>query len=325
MNNPFKSDDQPINRLAPEMRSEGDALNLVRKRHRSISMGGIGKFQLTMPVKIGAIALIFAGIVLGVWTMQSAKTPVSDEDLPVIAADFEAEDFKVAPTGEDDTRTPHSDKEFYGELDSKQVASKKEGFRSEPETPVAQVSQEALSVESAVNDAEVPKVEDKGTAAVPVDVVESATATKETYKAPAPTVSTKPKKTLEMAISETQGTIRKTAETLVQEQKPAKPVQKNSAKPVKLVSVTPIASKTYWVQVGSLPTKTAAQKEWVRLQKKAPAVLKGQGYRAVRVDLGKPKGVRYRVHVGPFSRSQAVQKCQALKGSNKVSCLVVKG
>ena len=320
-------------RTNPEMHSDRDALNMVRKRRSGggSSGGSSGKFHLTMPLKIGAVALIFAGVVLSVWMMKSTQTPLNDDDLPVLSADIDMDDFKVAPSEEDEVRVPHSDKEFYSELDS--AGSKtKDAFRKAPERPSEQVSQEALFAKGSSAATEEASTETtKEASGVPVKVIENANnAAKKAYKAPAPTVSTsKPQKTLEMAIQETQKEMKKEAHHLSQDKMLSKKVSSAKQTGSRKASVTPGAkvgtSKGYWVQVASLPTQKAAQTEALRLQAKSAKELKTQKYRTVRVDLGKPTGIRYRVHFGPFPKKQAVQKCQNLKGNEKISCLVVKG
>ena len=378
--NPYESNYKNSDRTNPEISVERDAVNSVRNASASgVSKGGLaGKFNLSMPVKISAIALIFAGIVLSVWTMKSSRSFMDDDDLPTIANDFGADTFKVAPGEEDAIQVPHSDKEFYSELEPAKLTLNKEEFRATPEAPSEQVSQEALFVEasnvpetavSAEESVEKPTVEASAAPAkkevhsiVPIEeikgpditVVEAANDASKTYKAPAPTVSNAPRKTLEMAIHETQRDIHKKAAALVRDRSLSKDqlggdkvaVRKgmsdqraSSAAMINVSTSTPSKAKTdslavatttsvagdrvYWVQIASLPTQASAQKEWVRLQGKAPKTLKGQDYKTVRVDLGKPKGIRYRVHVGPFSKTQAVQRCQNLKSSN-IGCLVVK-
>ena len=148
-----------------------------------------------------------------------------------------------------------------------------------------------------------------------------------------------------MAIQETQVEMKKNAQSLAQDASLSKHdvkkvISKKAPSKAKLTiaskkSVPTVAKKKtasavvsgsgYWVQVASLPTQASAHKEAKRLQGKSAKELKVQKYRTVRVDLGKPKGVRYRVHFGPLSKSQAVQKCKNLKGNEKISCLVVKG
>lgn len=335
-------------RTNPEISAERDALNFVRdvRPARSSKRGLMGRFNLSMPVKISAIALIFAGVVLSVWTMKSSRSFIDDDDLPMIANDFGADSFKVAPGEDDSIQAPHSDKEFYSELEPTPSTAPNEEFRATPEMPSNQISQAALAKEEGESDVSQPsKIETKGASSQETDrptvnVVETANKTPETYKAPAPTVSSQPRKTLQMAINETQQDIHKTAKNLAHDRDLSKtqgsalatlPVTPKEApkaavttSPLKIVETpTPNAQKIYWVQIASLPTQAAAQKEWSRLQGKASAILKGQNHRSVRVDLGKPKGIRYRVHVGPFTKAQAIQKCQNLKNS-QMGCLVIK-
>jgi hypothetical protein len=386
--NPYQSNYTNSDRTNPEINIEREALDSVRNvRATGPSKGGIAsKFNLSMPVKISAIALVFAGIVLSVWTMKSSRSFMDDDDLPTIANDFGASAFKVEPGEEDAIQVPHSDKEFYSELEPAKPTQNKEELRAAPEAPSEQVSQEALFVEASKvpemailpegrEENEEPQASDISSRVVEsssnsksvvdvktvekkveeVTVVEAANDTPETYKAPAPTVSlNKPRKTLEMAIDETQRKIHRTASALAHDRSlskdqsaggkvvvkkdvvtqvtsPKMTVAVSTPTPKKTQAVSSVIATTtassgaraYWVQIASLPTQAAAQKEWVRLQGKAPKTLKGQNYNTVRVDLGKPKGIRYRVHVGPFSKAQAVQKCQNLKGAN-LGCLVIK-
>ncbi len=356
--NPYQSNYTKPERTNPEISFERDALDSVRKlRAMGLSKGGVvGKFNLSMPVKISAVALIFAGVVLSVWTMKSSRS-FMDDDLPTIVNDFGADPFKVAPGEEDAVQVPHSDKEFYSELEPAQSTYGKEEFRAIPEAPSEQVSQEALFVEAGkVPETEITyeesaekkrdKVSDISSDARPVavsaqeakgadiTVVEAVNDVSETYKAPASTVGNKSRKTLEMTLGETQQPVGKADVTKADVQQKAPQVvvkttmptsSKAKSDPSKAMLSTTVsgAEKVYWVQIASLPTQAAAQKEWTRLQGKAPQTLKGQSYKTVRVDLGKPKGIRYRVHVGPFSKAQAVQKCRTLKGSN-LDCLVIK-
>ena len=380
--NPYQSQYTNPDRTNPEINVEREALDSVRNsRMKSASKGGFaGKFHLSMPVKITVIALIFAGVVLSIWTMKSPRSFMDDDDLPTIANDFGADAFKAAPREEDAIQVPHSDKEFYSELEPEKPIQNKEALREIPEAPSEQMSQEALFVEAnKISEAEAvseEKAENKELQAskvsstaeessaqpiveakkVDVAVVEAANDAPATYKAPAPTVDiNKPRKTLDMAIGETQQAIRRTTQSLMHDRSLSKSklaqattaVEKDISAPQtapkavavsKTVSVkasaaasqaigvttaSATATGAYWVQIASLPTQAAAQKEWTRLQRKAPQALKGQNYKTVRVDLGKPMGIRYRVHVGPFSKTQAVQKCQGLKGSN-LGCVVVK-
>ena len=61
------------------------------------------------------------------------------------------------------------------------------------------------------------------------------------------------------------------------------------------------------IQVASVSTKSAAEAEYKRIVRKNK-MLRGVGKKIVRVDLGKPKGIVYRVQVGPFKDKPEAQK-----------------
>ena len=78
------------------------------------------------------------------------------------------------------------------------------------------------------------------------------------------------------------------------------------------------------VQLGAVRSSEEAQREWGRLQKKAPDVLGGLTLHVQRADLGPGKGVFYRIQAGPFAdRSSAESTCGKLKTA-QMSCLAVK-
>jgi cell division septation protein DedD len=66
------------------------------------------------------------------------------------------------------------------------------------------------------------------------------------------------------------------------------------------------ALKGFKVQVASLETREHAVQEWQRLKTK-PAFRSISG-EIIRVDLGRERGIRHRVYVGPFSSKQAAQR-----------------
>ncbi|MDR2794604.1 MAG: SPOR domain-containing protein [Holosporaceae bacterium] len=67
------------------------------------------------------------------------------------------------------------------------------------------------------------------------------------------------------------------------------------------------ASNGIMVQIASLPSKIAAETEYKRLLPKNK-VLRGLRKNVVRVDLGRNKGLRYRVLVGPFKNQAQANK-----------------
>jgi cell division protein FtsN len=87
-----------------------------------------------------------------------------------------------------------------------------------------------------------------------------------------------------------------------------------------------IASKptgTFMVQVGTVPTKAAAEAEYNRVIRKNKA-LKNFGKKIFKVDLGKKKGVKYRIQIGPFSTKEEANKVVATMKKNRFSAYVTR-
>ena len=83
-------------------------------------------------------------------------------------------------------------------------------------------------------------------------------------------------------------------------------------------------SKVYQVQLAASRSSERARTEWDRLRKKNFDLVGDLELRVVRVDLGKEKGVFFRLRVGPLSNvSEARQLCSALK-KRRIGCLVVR-
>lgn len=61
------------------------------------------------------------------------------------------------------------------------------------------------------------------------------------------------------------------------------------------------------VQIGSVPTKSGAESEYRRLANKN-RFIKNYGRRIYKVDLGRSKGSRYRIQLGPFRSNAEAQK-----------------
>ena len=112
--------------------------------------------------------------------------------------------------------------------------------------------------------------------------------------------------------------------------KPAVIQTKSSAKtqavPTKSQNKTVTIHKgAYWVQVASMSTQDTAVKESKRIESRSKNLLSAKNRRTLRVDLGKPKGIKHRVQYGPFSKPSAVDTCKTLKGEYGISCFVTRG
>jgi hypothetical protein len=81
--------------------------------------------------------------------------------------------------------------------------------------------------------------------------------------------------------------------------------------------------KSIMIQVASLPTKPAAEAEYKRLQRKS-RILKRVGRKIVKIDLGKSKGVKYRLQIGPFKNRSEAQKVVSDMRENGISAYIAK-
>lgn len=92
------------------------------------------------------------------------------------------------------------------------------------------------------------------------------------------------------------------------------PVTTSLANPQNHVKETSVLHKgDYIIQVASLRHESGAQEEWNKIKEKAGAILKGYDSMIQKIDLGRERGIFYRVLLGPFSQTNAKELCQDLK------------
>ena len=85
----------------------------------------------------------------------------------------------------------------------------------------------------------------------------------------------------------------------------------------------PAVERKYRLQLAALRSRADARKAWNRLRSQNRKLLGERGLEIERKDLGPPKGVYYRLLVGPaMDRETARRLCTAL-AKRKVGCLVV--
>ena len=84
--------------------------------------------------------------------------------------------------------------------------------------------------------------------------------------------------------------------------------------------------KVYWVQLASLKTQEATEREWKRLSSlsRLKPLLGGLKPQYGKVDMGKKEGLQFRLRVGPFTQETAKKLAHQLKGQ-KVESIVKKG
>ncbi|MEM7618443.1 MAG: SPOR domain-containing protein [Pseudomonadota bacterium] len=83
-----------------------------------------------------------------------------------------------------------------------------------------------------------------------------------------------------------------------------------------------VASGDYFVQLASVQSKEAAEKEWDNFVKKYRPLLNGVSHRVETADLG-AKGVYHRIQAGPIAKASADNICSGIKTKGG-SCLVKK-
>ena len=102
---------------------------------------------------------------------------------------------------------------------------------------------------------------------------------------------------------------------------PPKPAQK-TAKPA-APPAAQSAERKYRLQLAALRSRAAADKAWKRLRSRHRKLLSGREVVIVRKDLGPPKGVYYRLLVGPATDRETAQHLCAKLAKRDVGCLVV--
>lgn len=103
---------------------------------------------------------------------------------------------------------------------------------------------------------------------------------------------------------------------------PVAPAPSQAVKPASVPAVSS-ASGTHYVQMVSVPSKSAAEAEWSKIQKNFSSILSGSSHRIQEANLGE-KGTFYRVQVGPYSEAAAKSLCEQVKAQKPGGCLVVR-
>lgn len=240
----------------------------------------------------GASAIVAFAVICYVLCFNSK--PVDLEDLPVIHA--ENTPFKIKPKVNEQVK--HQDKTVYDNIsgDSRKVTEKivkpSEEVVSVPETDVEDVlSEEEKNNIIQAFDELAPKMEPER---------------KKEVK-PVKEKKRDPIRSEELTIVEEKPKLQPPLKRVKQEKKALiaakkKKRLKDMLKDVvaeEIQSLPSYEGPSVMVQIASVPTKAAAEAEYKRILYRNN-FLKKAGKRIYKVNLGKDKGVRYRVQVGPF-------------------------
>lgn len=249
---------------------------------------------------LGAVASVI-GFLSIAYVMYQSSRPINLEDLPVIKADTEP--IKEKP--QDSTQVIHQDKIVYDNISGDIRKDEVEKIIPAPEEVISIPEAE---VEGTLSDEEKQNI---------IQAFDELAPEKE-YKI---NYIKDPVRTPQKL--KTQGII-KSGDLLIVEEKT--PQVKRTDIKKRRARLTDFASKLatdsfskhsdgIMVQVASLPSRAAADKEYNRLTYKN-RFLKKYRKKIIKVDLGREKGIKYRLQVGPFkNRSIAQNAISTLKNN----------
>ena len=245
---------------------------------------------------IGGVAAAVACLVTG-YVLYFNSKPINLDDLPVIHA--ETTPIKEKPKSNEQVK--HQDKTVYDNIsgDQRKVVEK---VVSQPEEVV---SVPAVDVEETLTD------EEKNSIIQAFDELAPEKEYKINYVSKGKKQSIK-SGDLTIVEEETRPPLNVVKEEKKEE---AKAHKKQRMKDVidNVAAVPSYDNSSIMVQIASVSTKASAEAEYNRIVRKNQ-FLKVRGKRIFKVDLGKGKGIKYRVQVGPFnSKSEAKKVISALK------------
>ncbi len=250
----------------------------------------------------------FAGLVK--YAYDRGRQAGGGDRPPIVRADPSPHKIKPAQPGGMDV--PNRDKQVYGRLDPDRAKPRTERLLPPPETPKPPRPAEAAP--AAPVSAESKPVASTSAAPAPAAA------------APAPAVSA-PVASTPTAATPTAATPAATTPTAPPQPPPAPPARKPRAAPADAPPAAAAASARpggYRVQLASVRDRAAAIRTWTRLRKTHADLLGRLNPRIQRRDLGKQKGVFFRVQAGPLADAAAARRvCGALKRRG-AGCVVVR-
>ena len=109
--------------------------------------------------------------------------------------------------------------------------------------------------------------------------------------------------------------------------KPAAPKLAAAPKPAAVAAANPVLiprSRSFLGQLAAARSQQGARDEWTRLRSKKLDLLGNLGLSVTKADLGKARGIFYRLRAGPLTdESSARALCRKL-AERKIGCLIIK-
>ncbi|MGE0714757.1 MAG: SPOR domain-containing protein [Alphaproteobacteria bacterium] len=301
---------------------------------RAIGRGYGVEERRSRPWLIGVVALAVIGAFCGiVWYAYSQGMSQGSRggSVPVLRAD--PTPVRERPSEPGGMKVPHQDKLVYDQVGrTPALAPSVERMLPPPEAPIARpVAPPPASAPVAVTPvapAVPPSAAAAAVPAVPARPTNGGGAT--VAVPPAPPVAAAPAPALKPPAPASAAPAPAAPPQVATGAPPTNlrvPQQQASVPAAPAAQPTPPAASggnAYRIQLGAVRGTEAAQQEWEKLKASHGAVLGKLASQIVRVDLGEPRGVFYRIQAGSFPDADAARRtCTALKERN-VSCLVVR-
>lgn len=263
------------------------------------------------PLKYG-ITFVIASLIVGfIWYISLSSAPIPDQALVTIKAPTGA--FKIKPTEETNDDAKQHSKTIYEKLEAKSPDEKIEHLLKEPEEPMPlPPSLPDDFIGNLLNEEEIPDVlsgSDQKEANKPLEEI-----SKETEES-------KFLKELDDHSNEMKDINQKNQHSL------PIPNEESNIKPFSKDSISSITSsdkgEMFWIQLASLRSKEAAEREWKRVATSAKTKALLGTLKPSFSSSGEGDALCYRIRIGPFPVSQAKDLVQKLKAL-KIECLLRK-
>lgn len=241
---------------------------------------------------LGGLVSVTVFLLIGYVMYQSSK-PINLEDLPVIKAD--SDPIKEKPQEKD--VVVHQDKIVYDNISG---AERKEGVEKIIPAPEEVISIPDAEVEGTLSEEEKNKI---------IKAFDDLAPEKE-YK-----IDYVKKKPLDKNII-------KSGDLLILEDAPRKKKTRLADFAKSFVSRT-TSNENVMIQIASLPSKQAADKEYNRIVYKN-RFLKRYRKKIIKVDLGREKGIKYRLTIGPFRNNNSAKEAINLLKNNGFNAYILK-
>lgn len=270
--------------------------------HRSVEEEPLVRIIITRIFQHPKKFLIFLSVLVGgglffYFTAQQSSTPTI---LPLIKAPEGPS--RIPPTTENTLLVPHQDRQVYKNIEKTPPSGegpKVEHLLPPVEAPFLSFKDEEASVDVEAETGGDPVQKTQDTPPLPEPLPTAA------KPSPLPAIEKKAGKASIDSIDQ------------LLSQKPMLPKPEAQAQ----------KGEKYRLQLGSLPTREAAEKEWARIQKamkeKEP-IFQRLKPRFERIDLGAEKGgIVYRIILGNIGSKEGAKRLESHLKERKISCLVI--